>query len=591
MSAPASARYMPVIEPALITDRSSLDVLGLPWPFSQIGLLTPEEFLKQAQQHRVRVGGARGQELDSSGLQELHRLGILIPLFRIDLAAGDPGRVVDVTGSRNCHGGLTTVLSELYRAAMDGRVADPAAEPFRPWPTQRRRALWPGVDSGYLYARHQLLALDQAESFVHALEPYDAGNHTVHWRFPADLAPEATTLDALASWRSLAIILTSIDTTYWPPIRHAYHDIQTWRAVRQQFDAHATLSWLGLDHERVTRHAAKLRAIAAEHDVLGDFHDLVRRANPEAWNSLRGDARITIDYHIAAELLDSLADEAQVNAIPAQANLVPVSHQRLTIRPRSLDAVLTDLRVSPHPSVIVGVEGATESLLVPRVAELLGVTLDPAWIQIEEFGGTKKDLALLARYAARPVLGEDRGDYVMLDRPPTRFLVLTDAENKYATHEQRREQRLLLLQSITQDLAPDLRPDLYQRSARVVEIVTWGPRQPFEFAHFTNNHLADALLTCASQPHPQCRSGLVASIDAQRTRSPAPSIERAWKNSRVTKVALADALWPRLEHRIRTAIERGTNGPPIMQGVLRAHELAMHSSRWSIGLWRHPMSR
>ncbi len=67
------------------------------------------------------------------------------------------------------------------------------------------------------------------------------------------------------------------------------------------------------------------------------------------------------------------------------------------------------------------------------MGELPGITLDPAWIQVEEFGGTKKDLALPARYAARPLLGEDRGDYVMLDRPPTRFLILTDAENKYET--------------------------------------------------------------------------------------------------------------------------------------------------------------
>jgi hypothetical protein len=74
--------------------------------------------------------------------------------------------------------------------------------------------------------------------------------------------------------------------------------------------------------------------------------------------------------------------------------------ERLSARPSSLDAVLTDLHVSPHPSVVVGVEGATELKLVPRVAELLGVTLDPTWIQIEEFGGTTKDLSLLAQYAA-----------------------------------------------------------------------------------------------------------------------------------------------------------------------------------------------
>ena len=48
-------------------------------------------------------------------------------------------------------------------------------------------------------------------------------------------------------------------------------------------------------------------------------------------------------------------------------------------------------------------------------------------MRLVDFEGTL-NLSLLARYAAEPVLGPDRGDDVVLDRPVTRFLVLTDAE-------------------------------------------------------------------------------------------------------------------------------------------------------------------
>lgn len=591
VSAPAAVKFLPAVHHALTTDRSSVEILGLPWPFSQIGLLTPEEFVKQAAQRHVRIGGTRGRDLDRSGLEELHRQSIIVPLYRVDLHGGGPARAVDVSGSRHSRGGLPTVLSELYQAARVGRVADPAAEPFQPWPTARRRPLWPGVDSGYLYSQHQLLALDQAEFFVQTLEPYDAGNHTIRWRFPAGFTPEPAVVRAMSSWRSLAIILTAMDTIYWPPICHTYHHLQTWLEVRQEFDAPATLAWLGLDRDRVSDQASGLRAVAGWHNVVGEFHDLVRRADPGAWDSLRGEARIAMDYQIAAELLDSFADDVHAAPSAAPARFVPVVAQRLTARPRSLDAVLTHLHVSPYPSVVVGVEGATEKLIVPRVAELLGVPLEPDWIQVEEFGGTTKDLSLLARYAARPVLGEDLGGYVRLDRPPTRFLVLTDAENKYATPELRRKQRRILLDSITRELDPELRPDLCQRSARVVEIVTWGPNRPFEFAHFTDNQLADALLACAAAPYPGGRSALVTAINIQRTRNSAPSVVRAWSNCGVSKVELADALWPVLERRIRTAIIRGTEGPKIMRAVLRAHEMAMHSPRWSIGLRRYPVRR
>jgi hypothetical protein len=69
---------------------------------------------------------------------------------------------VDVSGSLTAQGVHTTVTAELFRAAANGWVADPAAEGFAAWPRERRRALWPSVDSGYLYSRHQLLGLDVA---------------------------------------------------------------------------------------------------------------------------------------------------------------------------------------------------------------------------------------------------------------------------------------------------------------------------------------------------------------------------------------------------------------------------------------------
>ena len=87
----------------------------------------------------------------------------------------------------------------------------------------------------------------------------------------------------------------------------------------------------------------------------------------------------------------------------------------------------------------------------PKVLGTLGAALDPTWMKFVDYEGTH-DLSLLARFAAEPLLGEDRGDFVMLDRPVTRFLVLADAENKFATPALRAKQRRLLLTSITKGL-------------------------------------------------------------------------------------------------------------------------------------------
>jgi hypothetical protein len=47
---------------------------------------------------------------------------------------------------------------------------------------------------------------------------------------------------------------------------------------------------------------------------------------------------------------------------------------------------LTDLHLSPFPALVIGVEGATEFGLVPRVMDLLGIQQDRNRIAIVELG-------------------------------------------------------------------------------------------------------------------------------------------------------------------------------------------------------------
>jgi hypothetical protein len=226
-------------------------------------------------------------------------------------------------------------------------------------------------------------------------------------------------------------------------------------------------------------------------------------------------------------------------------------------------------------------------LIVPRVMALLGMQVDPTRIRLVNFGGTKSNLSLLAGYAAAPMLGADYGQFVVLDRPVTRFLVLTDAENNYKTAADRRGQRKLLLDSIASQLPRDLRPDLYRHTSRIVEITTWG-RLPWEFAHFTDRHLALGMIEAAGRPYPDGVDQLITNIHQQRTLSSSPDVLKAWDKSRVSKLDLAESLWPGLEARIEHAITTGTSGPPVMKAVLRAYELATLSNGLRVSVTRHP---
>ena len=230
------------------------------------------------------------------------------------------------------------------------------------------------------------------------------------------------------------------------------HSLETWRQVRVEFDPDAAMEWLGVSRNDVAAQADQLRYDASFDDVLGDFYEIVRRANPRTWTTLRGRARTAMDDRVAAEMLHRAVEDGQgSSAAPAGP---PLSQQWLSERPASLDSALTSLHISPHPPLVVGIEGETEELILPRVFDLLGIRNDPTFIRIETFGGTIKSLSLLARFASAPQLGADRQDYVVVDRPITRFLVLTDAENRYATEADRRRERLLLLDSIARGV-PD----------------------------------------------------------------------------------------------------------------------------------------
>jgi hypothetical protein len=197
---------------------------------------------------------------------------------------------------------------------------------------------------------------------------------------------------------------------------------------------------------------------------------------------------------------------------------------------------------------------------------------------------------LLARYAAEPLLGRDLGDYVVLDRPLTRFLVMTDAENKYRSPVDREKQRKLLLDSLTKYVPKDLTGDYYASSLRdrIVDIVTWG-RWPFEFANFTDRELAKAMIKIAHVPYPQGLERLIRNLKMQRLHDPEPNVEKVfWRGSGLKKVPLAEALWPVLERKVTNAIRRGTPGPPVMRACLRAYEMLVLSERVPIVLRRRP---
>jgi hypothetical protein len=203
------------------------------------------------------------------------------------------------------------------------------------------------VASGYLYSRYQLLGLEAALGFAADLQGRWVDG-LPHWSLNEADWPNAPTVAALASCRSLAICLSALDTCYWPQMAHTLlGDIDTWRTAFRDRDPARMLDWLGASLEQVGRQVTDLQMSASSCDDTGDFFDLIRRAKDEAWNSLRGDAAVTMDYCLAADILARFAEDIKPSRNNDPAALPsPPSQQGLRDRPHSLDAALTDLHLS-----------------------------------------------------------------------------------------------------------------------------------------------------------------------------------------------------------------------------------------------------
>jgi hypothetical protein len=237
------------------------------------------------------------------------------------------------------------LISELLRAAVGGRAADPALEDFSPWPTERRRHLWPSVDAGYLYSRHQLIGLDVAMPLVTTLSPQPAGQR-VTWHLVEEDRPDARAREALLTWRSLAVTLSALDTYYWPFITHVvYHNREgVWRSERLAFDPSAMLSWLDVPPEQILKAERDLRFKGTFRDDLGDFYEIVRWASPDAWETMSGDA-LTARSSASRPTTSGARSPARTRRSASSA--APPSASSSRCSPRSRSPARTSTRCTP----------------------------------------------------------------------------------------------------------------------------------------------------------------------------------------------------------------------------------------------------
>jgi hypothetical protein len=578
--------------------RSPLDLLEWPYSFSQLPLLTAEQFRREA--------SGRGVELAEDELEALHRARLLVPMFRLS-RDGRPIatalRHEPVLGRQLAHW-FAPSLADLVQARACERLYDPAIERLV---SHRQRCHKVnltdyGTDiyatyetSLYAYSQHQLMMLPAVSSALGFLDrkPRNEGEPmglNVSSRWKSIWQTESRKL------RDMAIAASVLEPAYYPRVTGRLQladqsEIEDFDAWQDSLSPTAMLKWLAIKADWLKESAAKLLHQADRIDPLRDWSEVVARADPEKWALLRGPARSAMDLRITTELFlsyhDELVEKGKATRIERARPRTRGPFDRRLKRTRSLDEVLTEFGLSPHPRLVLVVEGATELLLVPSAMQMLGISTDEDFISVQDAEGVDKDLNALMAFLAPRVRSDGDGRHLPLIRPPTRLLVVLDPEGRVTTEEARQDRRKVWVDRIHRAIPGGSNSQAVREQIDpLVDLITWNLRgESFEFAHFTDREIAAAILRLPRHERPQTLQAATATV--AKLRSVRGGLDSMFPNS--SKGRLAKELQPVLEAKIRRAESRGTVGNIAMVKVLqKATDLAYEFPRRHLVLGLSP---
>lgn len=560
--------------------RDALEVLDFPLVFSQRHLLPRDKFFKEATSRDVLV--------DQAGLDLLDQHEIIQPMFRSRRSLKGVRSAIRSSAPRDWPRYPPWTFAE----DEEGLRADAAAGHLRSGHGSRAipRGSFSRLIGGTqvqvheaLYSPYQLLDIRDAAELVPLIR---SPGRTALWRSRVRAARERS-----AKAADRAVLLTAIEARYYPRVTGdltmpARKGFEAWYAEDRKFRARTLLEWSRWSPEEIRAEAERLLHRAWSIDPLRDWIDLIRHVRSSQWKRLRGDALQAVELRIAAEMLIRFHEDLhRVGAAPELPSPRGRSRgsldDRLKADPSSLDTVLASYGLSPHPAVLLVAEGDTEEVVLPLVMAELGIRRDDAYIKLINARTENRDHSLLVRYASLPRLGPVENGTADFLRPPTRYLIAVDGDQRYRTHSAREAERDGRVDELMRDLPSIYRTAVARDDVRSLVLVeAWTDGLDFERANFSDAQLADAIMATGCAPAGESLATVTAALALQRRSAlngHARNLKAIWTGwpCEPGKPSLALRLWPLLRARIRRKRSRkGLDSIPVARVCLLARDLA-----------------
>lgn len=432
----------------------------VPYVFTQDELLNVEQFADWANKW--------GVDLTSSDVLDLVAHKLLAPLFALTTDS-DPRNKIELEW------GPYVRFAEWAREGLlrDGSDAwtDVAVEDLL-------FSQWQAFD---------LKAARSARNYLDLDEPEDRAGHALNRR------RVAMTISALTP-RHLPAITGQI---VFP---HHVNQDGFYRAEDDVADIPRLAAAGAKSHE--LREWAEYLLGTAKDDPAYKWWPIMRYSNHAGWDGLRGETALAVWKRVGAEVLlrahEHLAEERVVEPLPdvSGARFWTALMDRVTPRQEdapTLDNALNALGVAPQPRVTLIIEGATEEIHLRQLLMEVGAN-GSSRVRLFKANGTRVSPHLLARWVSAPRIAGFRGDYAVVDGPPTATMIALDPEGFFKDGEQRRKTLQALKRAIREDVEAQGALISDDELGILVDLRVWSERC-YELENFSDAELIDAIST------------------------------------------------------------------------------------------------
>lgn len=522
---------------------STLDLLKIPFLFTQTGLLTVSQFVREAKKRGIRL-----TELE---MEQLRLQGFLVPFYQKGMDISNELEIPNLPQ----HTGIAHNIAISY---SQNQICDPGKRNIRSW--SDRNTSYENSIPEVLYSQYQLIALRFLRKIITRATYRRDSNDKIVYDLPVLDEGEQEVLDR---FRSLAIVLEALSPRYRHRVMwsHTIPDNmeKEYYGFLQDENPAVESELLSLGPEKLVEQSNELLANALGFDPLGKFHNVIKISNPSRWHELRYDALLAHEQRVAAEILllfvegEALQGRSQalrvLPPVQVQADWEPQRDRLKVGDQRERSNIISTYGLSDRPSLYFAVEGETEFIVINRIHKEKGYDKNTSVVRFFDLKSDNKDLKLLAHAVAAPFLDYDvkpDEDIPLLSHPTVLFVVLDPARN--ASMRDKRS-KIKIIDYVANSFRKNFQTSgLRERLQNLIYIEEW--EEEFEFAHFSDDEIVEAISKLYT-PDDVTKETLIRKVKECR-RNEKYNIEKVWVNwdKKIKKTDLIKELWKFLESEI-----------------------------------------